>query len=343
MALDPRDVDEGSSVWRPFSFLGLSAEDSRLDRARVVILPVPYDSTTSFKTGAREGPRTIIEASYHLEDYDPELNADVSAVGIHTAPSLEPHMDGPRKMLDRVRDAIGPFLDMGKIVGLLGGEHSLTLGHVEALARRYSEPRGSEGFSVLYLDAHADLRDEYMGTRWGHASVARRVSEICPVVQVGVRSLSQPEMGFIKDGGVSTTFWTDGGTGYVRPGGDGLAPNLMAEIVGRLAHDVYITIDLDVLDPAAMSAVGTPEPGGMDWRQVTALLRAVGERRRIVGFDVCELSPELGPPSCAYIAAKLAYKLVAYSALLSGPEAPTQVLAGQVQRSSNESPSGAVS
>ena len=313
-SVDSSDVEEVTPVWTPFSFLGLDGKAAALDNARVVILPVPYDSTTSFKAGARHGPRAIIEASYHLEDYDPELDADVSCVGIHTAPSLEPHMDGPRHMLDRVRDAAAQFLDVGKLVGLLGGEHSLALGHVEALASRYPDPNSDEGLTVLYLDAHADLRDEYMGTRWGHASVARRIAEVCPLVQVGVRSLSQPEMSFVKDGGVTTTFWPPGG------GWDsgGLGPGLVAGIVERLSRDVYITVDLDVFDPAVLPAVGTPEPGGMDWNQVTALLRAVGEGRRIVGFDVSELSPDLGPPASAYLAAKLVYKLVAYTTLLPG-------------------------
>ena len=296
-------------LWTPFSFLGLDGEAADLDTARVVLLPVPYDSTTSFRAGARHGPRAIIEASYHLEDYDPELDADVSLVGIHTAPFLEPHMDGPRPMLDRVRNAAARFLDMGKLVGLLGGEHSLALGHVEALADR----RPGEGLTVLYLDAHADLREEYMGTRWGHASVARRIAEICPVVQVGVRSLSEPEMRFVRDGGVDATFWPPAGSA-----GGGLGQDLLTAILERLSRDVYITVDLDVLDPSLTPAVGTPEPGGMDWNQVTVLLRAVGESKRIVGFDVCELSPDLGPPASAYVAAKLAYKLIAYATLLPG-------------------------
>jgi agmatinase len=322
-------------VWTPFSFLGLDGEAAALDGARVVVLPVPYDSTTSFRAGARHGPRAIIEASYHLEDYDPELDADVSCVGIHTAPFLEPHMDGPRRMLDRVRGAVAQFLDMGKLVGLLGGEHSLTLGYVEALASRRPNSSSHEGLTVLYLDAHADLRDEYMGTRWGHASVARRIAEVCPVVQVGVRSLSQPEMAFVKDGGVAATFWPPQGTWC----SGGLGPDLVDGIVDRLSRDVYITVDLDVFDPAVVPAVGTPEPGGMDWDQVTTLLRAVGERRRIVGFDVTELSPDLGPPASAYVAAKLVYKLAAYATLLPGAAGPVHPEAGP----GGESPSKRVS
>ena len=315
-------MGETSSPWLPFNFLGLPEGQSRLETARVVVLPVPYDSTTSFKGGAREGPRAIVEASSHLEDYDPELDTDVARVGIYTAPWLEPHMEGPQHMIERVRNAVYPFVQQDKLVALLGGEHSVSVGHVRALADRYPD------LSVLYLDAHADLRDQYMGTQWGHASVARRLSEICPVVQVGVRSLSQDEAEFIRSGGVKTFFWPPvdvtedwlPNRGSSRDGAQpGAAPQI-GKIIDNLSETVYISIDLDVFDPAIMSAVGTPEPGGMDWNQVTALIRAAAERARIVGFDVTELSPREGPGACAYIAAKLVYKLLAYATLL--PQSP---------------------
>ena len=346
------------SLGIPFNFLGIPEEQSRLDEARVVILPVPYDSTTSFKSGARHGPRAIVEASYNLEDYDPELDADVAQLGIHTAPWLEPHMEGPRYMIERVREAVYPLLGQGKLVALLGGEHSVSTGQVKALVENYSD------LSVLYLDAHADLRDEYMGTGWGHASVARRISEMCPLVQVGVRSLSLEEMEFIRNGGVNTFFWppSDGrgsppgwNGGFQTPGVSpfGGAPHLGAgsvvqEIINLLSPNVYITIDLDVFDPTSMSAVGTPEPGGMDWHQVTSLLRAVAEQRHILGFDVTELSPSEGSTACAYTAAKLVYKLLAYAILLPGgwerhtPEDSSKTL-GQptcLQESTNKPPAG---
>ena len=299
--------------WVAPNFLALPEEQSRLEDSAVVVVPVPYDSTTSFKTGAREGPRAIIDASYNLEDYDPELDVDVSQVGIYTAPFVEPHMEGPRHMIERVTDAVRPFLQQGKLVALLGGEHSISIGHVRALSDLYPNKRGREGLSVLYLDAHADLRDEYMGTRWGHASVARRISEICPVVQQGVRCFSLEERDFIARGDVKTLLWRpDRDTPADAAGGQ-----LDAEgIVGLLSPDVHVSIDLDVFDPSIMPAVGTPDPGGMDWHHVTSLLRAVAEARRIVGFDVTELSPGQGPASCAYIAAKLVYKLIAYSVCL---------------------------
>ena len=294
---------EEGPPWVPSNFLSLPEEQSRLDKAAVVVLPVPYDSTTSFRGGARDGPRAIVEASYHLEDYDPELDADVAQVGIHTAPWLEPHMEGPRHMIDRVRNTVYPFVRDGKLVALLGGEHSLSTGHVTALAEFFPD------LSVLYLDAHADLRDEYMGTGWGHASVARRVSEVCPLVQVGVRSFSLEERELINAGQVRTFMWPP-------LGGIGGEPDVR-EVIGLLTPTVHVSIDLDVLDPSVMAAVGTPEPGGMGWHQIASLLRALATERRIVGFDVTELSPSLGPASCAYTAAKLVYKLIAYATLLT--------------------------
>lgn len=313
--------------WAPSNFLALPEEQCNFDDARVVILPVPYDSTTSFKTGARDGPRAIIEASYNLEDYDPELDEDVALVGIYTAPMLEPHMGGPSHMIERVHQAVYSFLQQGKLVAAIGGEHSISLGAVTAAKAHYPD------LSVLYLDAHADMRDEYMGTRWGHASVARRISEVCPFVQMGVRSFSLEEKEFIKEQRINTLFWPSqesqrpqlpSSSSAAVPqetisSGQGIAcggQSRAQEIIGLLSQEVYVSVDLDVLDPSIMSAVGTPEPGGMDWYQVTSLLRSVAQERRIVGFDVTELSPDLGPSACAFTAAKLAYKLVAYGTLL---------------------------
>ena len=290
-------ADAGGIPEIPYNFLALPYEQSRLDKAKAVLIPVPYDSTTSFRGGARDGPNAIIQASNGLEDYDAELDLDVSQVGIATTAALEPHMGGPEKMAQRVRAAVARYLSMGKLVGVMGGEHSLTAGAVQAHADVYPD------LSVLYLDAHADLRDEYMGTSWGHASGARRVFDVCPLVLAGVRSMSQEESSFIKANSVPVFSWPSGLD----------QPAFNRDIIDLLSPSVYITVDLDVLDPALMPAVGTPEPGGMDWIQLTGLLKDVAQRRRIVGFDVCELSPGDGPPACSYTAAKLVYKLVAYA------------------------------
>ncbi len=291
--------ESGSGLpWVYPGFLALSPEQSALETARIVLIPVPYDSTTSYRGGARDGPAAIIAASGQMEDYDPELDLDVAALGIHTTPALEPHMGGPGLMARRVRDAVASCIAPGRTVGVLGGEHSLTAGSVQAHLDAYPP------LSVLYLDAHADLRDEYQGTPWGHASGARRVFDNCPVVLAGVRSLCLEERDFIRDNGIPV--WE-----CPRDGG----PLPAHDILAALSDDVYVSVDLDVFDPSLMSAVGTPEPGGLNWTQVVSLLRGVGESRRIVGFDVCELAPAEGPVACSYTAARLVAKLAAYSTL----------------------------
>jgi agmatinase len=287
--------------WTPSNFLALPPEQSRLEQSRVVLIPVPYDSTTSFRSGAREGPNAIIEASSALEDYDWELDLDVSTLGIHTTPALEAHVGDPQLIVQRVQDAVGHFAGMGKTVGVLGGEHSVTIGAVRAQLEAHPD------LSVLYLDAHADLRDEYMGTRWGHASGARRIHELCPLVLAGVRSLCQEERDFVRQQGVPVFFW---------PPGD--EDTWMQEAISHLGPTVHLSVDLDVFDPSVMAAVGTPEPGGATWGQIMALLRALAQSRRIVGFDVSELAPAEGPRACAYTAAKLIYKIIGYSVTLPG-------------------------
>ena len=282
----------------PWSFLAAPPEESRPEDCRVVVLPVPYDSTTSYMGGAREGPHAIIQASRHLEDYDIELGKETYQVGIHTLAELEPYVGGPEGMVDRVQAAVEPFARDGKLVAVLGGEHTVSVGAARAFRAVHPE------LSVLYLDAHADLRDEYMGSPFSHACAARRIWEVCPVVEVGVRSISQEEMDFVSREGVRVYFHDEGRSPAAWDA---------EEIASHLSGQVYVSIDLDVLDPGLMAAVGTPEPGGLSWSAVTDLLRTVCRRRSVVGFDVVELCPWAGPPSCASVAAKLAYKVMGYA------------------------------
>ncbi|MBM3948652.1 MAG: agmatinase [SAR202 cluster bacterium] len=283
------------------TFLALSPDEADLLSARVVLLPVPYDGTTSYMGGARYGPRAIITASAQMEDFDLELDRDIAKVGIFTAPELVPDVSGPEAVVAAVRRSVAGYAKSGKVVGVLGGEHSVTVGAVRAFADLHPN------LSVLYFDAHADLRDEYMGSRWSHACAARRVLETCPVVHVGVRSLSEGERRFIRQKRLPVTYW---------PETKGSRRELSERLLDGLSENVYVSVDLDVLDPSLMPAVGTPEPGGMSWGEVTGILKAVGAARRIVGFDVMELSPREGPESCAYTAAKLTYKLIGYATSL---------------------------
>lgn len=282
----------------PWSFVAVDPQETNLEDCRVVVVPVPYDATTSYRGGAREGPRAIIEASRYLEDYDIELEREIYRVGIHTLPELEPHIGNPADMIKRVQTLVGPFARSGKLLAVLGGEHSVSVGVVKALHEVHTD------LSVLYLDAHGDLRDEYMGSAFSHACTARRIWETCPLVEVGVRSISQEEASFIGEQRVSVYFHGEG---------DLTASWNVEDVLKGLSEHVYVSIDLDVFDPSLMAAVGTPEPGGPGWEAVLSLLRVICMERSIVGFDVMELCPNAGPPSCAFIAAKLAYKVIGYA------------------------------
>ena len=279
------------------NFAGLSPPDSDWETARVVVLPVAYDGTAEWHSGARDGPRAIIDASRYLELYDIELGREIHRVGIHTLPELLPDMAGPEHMVKRVHGVGRRLLESDKPVVMLGGEHTLTLGMVQAYRQKYP------GLSVLHLDAHADLRDSYLGASYSQATVMRRISELCPMVPVGLRSLSEEEYRFMAETGISPFLARDLVSGTVDT----------KQIVDSLSPEVYITIDLDVLDPSIMPAVGTPEPGGLGWYQLLGLLREVALARRIVGFDLMELCPTAGHDAAAFTAAKLAYKLIGYS------------------------------
>jgi len=281
----------------PQNFAGLSAPYADLETARVAILPVPYDSTTEWHSGTREGPQAIINASQYLELYDIELDREIHKVGIHTLPAIQPLLSSPEEMVQRVYHVAKELVQQAKFVVMLGGEHSLSLGTVRALREKHQD------LCVLQLDAHADLRDEYSGTQYSHACVMRRVFELCPIAQVGIRSLSREEQQFLNQNKMQPF--------YASTPAPSLAP--LQQIVASLPDNVYISIDLDVFDPSIMSAVGTPEPGGLQWHEVLNLLKLVALHKHVIGFDLMELCPKEGPASCAFLAAKLAYKLIGYA------------------------------
>jgi len=281
-------------------FAGLTPPYSNLQQAKTVILPVPYDGTSEWRGGSRHGPQAIIDASQYLELYDLELDREIYKVGISTLPQVEPLLSSPQDMIDRVYQVIKGLVQKEKFVVLLGGEHSLSLGAVRAFKEAFP------GLSVLQLDAHADLRDEYLGTKYSQACIMRRIFELCPISQVGVRSLSCEEKQFLTQNKncPSLHFFPF----YMSD----LASNTASidQIVDSLSEDVYITIDVDVLDPSIMPAVGTPEPDGMSWRQVLDIIESVTLHKHVVGFDLMEFCPGEGPGSCAFLLAKLAYKLI---------------------------------
>jgi agmatinase len=276
----------------PANFASLDEEFCSFERSRVVILPVPYDSTVTARAGTRDGPRAIIEASADMELYDVGLGAEPYRHGIHTLPELAPHTGSPEAMCARIEDVAGELIDAGKFVVTLGGEHTVAAGAVRAHAKR------TPSLSVLAFDAHSDMRDEYLDSHYNHACTLRRANDVARVTQVGLRSASLEDAQEIRAQGLA--FYSPR---QLREAG-------AADVIRHLTDDVYITIDLDCFDPSEMAAVGTPEPGGLHWDEVSDLLAAVTREKRIVGFDVTELSPSLGPRSCAQLAAKLTYRLI---------------------------------
>ncbi len=280
----------------PSVFGGATADPPEFDRSRVAILPIPFDRTTSYVPGTRNGPREIIQASSHMELWDEELGLDVHQVGIFTLPEMElpfGEMGPVMAEIERVADEI---LARDKFLVSLGGEHSITPPLVAAAARAH------HGLHVLQLDAHADLRDSYMGTPHNHACAMRRCLEHAPVTQVGIRSLSSEEAAAIP--GLKTTIFYDHDMRR--------DPEWADRVVSSLGNPVYVTIDVDCFDPAIVPATGTPEPGGLDWYEAITLLRKVFAARTVVACDVVELSPL--PPLVApnFLCAKLVYKMLGY-------------------------------
>jgi agmatinase len=280
------------------NFGGIEPAFATYKKAAFIVVPVPYDLTSTYQSGSRRGPAAILEASGNMELYDEELRKETYRSGIHTLPPVEADARGPAEMVDSVRRSIARVAADGKIPIMLGGEHSISFGAVQAMKEIYPQ------ISVLQLDAHADLRDAYQGTPYSHASVARRISGICPLIQAGIRSMSVEEAKFLAEGHVrshAADFILDGGVGA-----------WWETICGDLQGDVYLTVDLDVLDPAVMPSTGTPEPGGLAWRDLLRLVREAAKRCRIRGFDVVELAPIPGMVAPDFLAAKLIYRIMGY-------------------------------
>ncbi len=280
------------------NFAGIEPEYSDLDKSRITVIPVPYDLTTTYISGARNGPRAIIEASNHMELYDEELEKETYRVGIYTHDALAVTDEKPEDMLRIVSKAVSSCIKSEQFQVMLGGEHSISLGMVRELAKKY------HNLSVLQLDAHADLRDVYQGTPYNHACVGRRISEICPLVQAGVRSMSKGEGDYLRSAQVVNI------SDYEIKQNDGW----IDKILGYLTDDVYLTLDLDVLDPAIMPSVGTPEPGGLSWYETIDFLRLLSQHKKIVSFDLVELSPQPGNIAPDFLAAKLTYRIMGYVA-----------------------------
>ena len=276
----------------PRNFLGLEGDCAEREKALAAVLPVPYEATTTFGAGTRLGPRAILDASLEVELFDRELGFEpASRWGVWTHPGLEPDRSSPEAVVNAVEAEAEELLREGKLLCLLGGEHTVSIGIARAAAKVFQEP------VVLQLDAHCDLRDSYQGTPFSHACTARRMMDACELVQAGQRSLSEEEQSFRRRKAVATFF-----------AGEEWRPEDVAESVrGR---DVFFDVDLDCLDPSEMPAVGTPEPGGLSYGEVVELARLVSRRARVIAVSAVELAPVPGPFFPQFTAARLCYKML---------------------------------
>jgi agmatinase len=281
---------------QPQQFGGALPDPRTFETSEALILPVPFERTVSYGTGTRFGPRELLLASAQVELWDEELGIDVHPHGMFTLPELDLSALSLDDALEELRRVAGELLESGKFLITLGGEHSITSPIVAAAVARHP------GLSVLQIDAHADLRASYLGECHSHACAMRRTLEHAPAVQVGIRNISQDEVAALPS--LPTRLFYDWN---MRDD-----PAWIDRAIDALSDIVYVTIDLDGIDPAVMPAVGTPEPGGLSWREVTTLLRRTFERRRVVACDVVELCPIPGLASSNFIAARLVYKLLTY-------------------------------
>lgn len=278
----------------PWNFLALGEDLSGYEGSKAVILPVPYEATTSFGGGCRNGPEAIISASRQVETYDQELGFEPCRIGIATLPEIEPEAGGPEAMMTKIERVASEITGEGKFLLSLGGEHSISVPLVMAHKRKFHD------LSVLQFDAHTDLRDEYQGSKYSHACVMSRIREICYYVGVGIRSFCGSEYehrALVEKRIISVA--------DLRKSQD-----TISLMLSMLTDNIYITFDLDGFDPSVMPAVGTPEPGGLLWDEALEILEVVGRSKNIIGADIVELSPIPGLIHPDFTAARLAYRIV---------------------------------
>lgn len=281
----------------PDNFLALPHEYADYKRSRFAMLPIPYDSTTSFQVGTRYGPAAIIRASQQVELFDDELETESYKAGITTLDPIAPNMAGPQAMHEDIFKIARKVVRDGKFLFSLGGEHSISSALVRAVMQKHKK------ISVLQIDAHLDLRDSYEDTPYSHASVMRRIYDMgANLVQVGIRNVCAEEHRFVKKAGLSPIMGRE----------CALDDGWIDRVLNALTDEVYISVDIDGFDPAYAPGTGTPEPGGLDWYQVLSLLRLVTSEKRIVGADIVEVMPIPGQAVTEFLAAKLAYKLISY-------------------------------
>jgi len=283
------------------NFLDIPAEHSSAQGSWVHIIPVPYDATSSYRKGSDGGPAAVIAASGQIEWFDIETRTEPYLIGIHTQGPVVCESDEPADLAPLVQARVGAALDAGRLPVVIGGEHSVSIGAIQAAGERFA------GLTVLQIDAHGDTRSSYMGSTHNHACVMARAREVAEIVQVGIRAIDRSEWETMDLERVffaheilesADDSWIDG-------------------VIGHCSEHVYLTVDLDCFDPSVLPATGTPEPGGLDWRTVNTLIQRVARERRIVGFDVVELCPHEAHHASDFTAAKLVHRIIAECACAS--------------------------
>lgn len=284
------------------NFLAIEKEYSSYDNSKIVIYSAPMENTVSYGSGTKNGPKEILKASHYVEFYDEEMDNELCfEKGIATLPIHKFDKLKSKNAVNKIEKDISKLISDDKFVVMFGGEHTVTLGSVLAHHKKY------EDLSILQFDAHSDLRESYEGSKYSHASVMSRVYEFNKnIVQVGIRAQCKDEGDLIKKDKIKTFYARD-----IRQAQS--QNNWQNEVVNSLSKNVYITFDIDGLDPTIVPATGTPEPGGLFWDETLNLIKMVAKEKNIVGFDLVELAPSKYHVSSNFIAAKLVYKMLNYA------------------------------
>jgi agmatinase len=277
------------------TFGNIPAEFGDLEGTPYVLVPVPYDGTSTWVKGADQGPEALLHAAENMELYDVQLDSEIYTCGIGLDEPLT-GFSSPENMVAAVESRVLHWLDRDQMPILIGGEHSVSIGAIKAYVKQYP------GLTILQLDAHADLRESYEGSACNHACAVHWASQNTNLVQVGIRSMDVSEKEFMD---MDNTFFAHDITDEEKTGWE-------KEVIDRCGPQVYVTIDLDVFDPSVLPSTGTPEPGGLTWNAVTKFIELLSKKREVVGFDIVELCPNKIDKASDFLAAKLLYKIIGY-------------------------------
>ncbi|QXP61230.1 agmatinase [Olleya sp. HaHaR_3_96] len=283
------------------TYAGIPEELAKLEKAKIVLIPVPYDGTSTWQKGADKGPEAFLDASENMELYDLETGTEVYNQGVYLADAVTEN-SSPEAMVDAVHRVTKKYIKKNKFVTIFGGEHSISIGTIRAFNEMFPS------LTVLQLDAHADLRKEYEGTTCNHACALYEASQTTNLIQVGIRSMDA----------IETTVMDKEKTYFAHE--MALDDTWVDSAIDQMTDNVFITIDLDAFDPSIMPSTGTPEPGGLLWYETLEFLKQVFEEKNVVGFDIVELCPNKVDKSSDFLAAKLYYKMLSYKFLNQGTE-----------------------